>query len=251
MKQFAFIGLGPFAQSMLEQVAEVTDQIVVLDDSTARIEHVKELVSAAYSINLRDGESFERILHEPVDVAIVDIMGPGELSLLAVHRLKKLGVPQIIVNSSSEEYEELLHLLGADRVVNADREAAMRIAPLVLSSSLTNFMPIGGELVLAEVITPEYLLGKTVVEADLRRSRRVNVVAVKYGTELEAQGERAVFHDLDIHYRFKPGDVVLVTGRESDVFRFAGMARPAEHEQKKKSIAGFFKAMFNRKKSAR
>ncbi len=248
MKQFAFIGLGPFALSMLERVSEVTDQIVVLDDSTSRIEHIKELVSTAYSINLRDSESFERILHEPVDVAIVDIAGPGELSLLAVHRLKKLGVPQIIVNSSSEEYDELLQLLGADRVVNADREAAMRIAPLVLSSSLTNFMPISGDLVLAEVIVPEGLMGKTVVEADLRRVRRVNVVAVKFGSELEAQGDRAVFHDLDIHYQFKPGDVILVTGRESDVFRFAGIAQSIEHEHIRPTVSRFFKTMFNRRK---
>jgi trk system potassium uptake protein TrkA len=252
MRLFAFVGLGPFAMSMLEHISEITDQIIVVDDDEQRIEHVKELVSTAYTVDLLDEEAFERIFHDPVDVAIVDIESNKSASLLVTFRLKRLGISEIIVKSNSEEYEDLLRLVGATRVVNSDREAATRITPLVLSSSLTNFMPISGDLVLAEVIVPGFMLGKTIVETDLRRKHHVNVVAVKHALDKDVKdaGERteSEFNDLDIAYRFREGDVLLVTGKESDVFVFSGIQRTAEQKKQKINFSVLLRSIYPSKK---
>jgi len=250
MRQFAFVGLGSFAMSMLERIAEVTDQIIAVDDDPTRIEHIKEMVSTAFTMDLLDEDAFERVFHDPVDVAVVDIESNGAAILLVTFRLKKLGVPEIIVKSNSEEYEELLRLVGATRVVNSDKEAALRVTPLILSSSLTNFMPISGDLVLAEVIAPDSVVGKTVIEVDMRRTHHVNVVAVKYASERSVkEGIENVFHDLDTTYRFNAGDVLLVTGKESDVFVFSGVQKTAEHEKKKTNFSSMLKNMLGRKKA--
>lgn len=249
MRQYAFIGLGSFAMSMLELISEITDQIIVVDNDQERIEQVKDMVATAFTMNILNEEAFKRVFHEPVDVAVVDVESNGAESLLVTYRLKKLGVPEIIVKSNSQEYEELLRLVGASRVVNSDREAASRLTPLVLSSSLTNFMPISGELVLAEVIVPDSIVGKTVIEGNLRRKHHVNVVAVKYASEMNIEEETSgIFHDLDATYRFNAGDVLLVTGRESDVFLFSGIEKTAEHKNKKMNFSVLLKNMLARKK---
>ncbi len=251
MRQFAFVGLGSFAMSMLERMAEITDQIIAVDDDPNRIEHVKEMVSTAFTMDLLDEEAFERVFHDPVDVAVVDIESNGAAILLVTYRLKKLGVPEIIVKSNSEEYEELLRLVGATRVVNSDKEAALRVTPLVLSSSLTNFMPISGDLVLAEVIVPDTVVGKTVVEGDMRRTHHINVVAVKYASERAAnEASEGVFHDLDPSYRFMEGDVLLVTGKENDVFVFSGIQSMPDHDKNKTSFSTVLKSMLGRRKSS-
>ena len=235
---------------MLERIAEITDQIIAVDDDPTRIEHIKEMVSTAYTMDLLDENAFERVFHDPVDVAVVDIESNGAAILLVTYRLKKLGVPEIIVKSNSEEYEDLLRLVGATRVVNSDKEAALRVTPLVLSSSLTNFMPISGDLVLAEVIAPDSVVEKTVVEVDMRRTHHINVVAVKYAAErANNEAHEGDFHDLDTTYRFKTGDVLLVTGKESDVFMFSGVQRSTENETKKKpGFSALLKNMLGRKK---
>ena len=48
MRQYAFIGLGPLAMSMLERIAQVTDEIIVVDKDAALIDRVKELVKTAF-----------------------------------------------------------------------------------------------------------------------------------------------------------------------------------------------------------
>lgn len=252
MKHFAFIGLGSFANSMLERIAEISDQIIAVDENEDRIEHVKELVSAAYTMNLLDEEAFERIFNEPTDVAIVDVESNGPELLLVTYRLKKLGVPEIIVKSNSQEYEEILRLVGATRIVNSDKEAALRVTPLVLSSALTNFMPISGELVLAEVIAPEFVVGKTVIEVDMRRTYHINVVALKPAAERsDHEASEGIFHDLDAKYRFNTGDVLLVTGNEDDVFAFSGIQRMPDHEKRKFGFTSLLKNKFFRKNSNR
>jgi trk system potassium uptake protein TrkA len=250
MRQFAFVGLGSFAMEMLERISEVTDQIIAVDGDPTKIEHVKEMVSTAFSVDLLDEEAFDRIFHDPVDVAIVDIESNGAAILLVTYRLKKLGVPEIIVKSNFEEYEELLRLVGATRVVNSDKEAALRITPLVLSSSLTNFMPISGDLVLAEVIAPDFTIGKTVIESNLRRVHHVNVVAVKYASERAAdETKEGIFHDLDTTYRFKSGDVLLVTGNERDVFTFSGVQKVPQQGKKKSAFTSLLRNVIGKKQT--
>jgi len=110
-------------------------------------------------------------------------------------------------------------------------------------------MPISGDLVLAEVIAPDFVVGKSVIEGDLRNTRHINVIAVKYASEMDSSGtHKGVFHNLDTKYRFKSGDVLLVTGKESDVFEFSGIPETIEREKEATKMTSFLKTMFNRKK---
>jgi trk system potassium uptake protein TrkA len=243
MRQYAFIGLGTFAMSMLESISKVTDQIVVVDGNPALIERVKDMVKTAYVANAMDEGALSRILPESLDVAVVDLADNIEAALLVTHTLKKLGVPEIIVKAESDERSEILSIVGATRVVHSDREAAARIVPLILSSSLYNFMPIGGNLVMAEVLIPSKLAGKTLVEADLRRKHGVNVVAMRSEGSTE-------YRDADRDCRLAKDDVLLVAGKEPDVFAFSGIpfAVPKRSVSGKDGASDLFKDIFKGKK---
>lgn len=237
MRNYAFIGLGPLAMSMLESISAVTDQIVVIDKEPALIDRVKDLVKTAYVADVLDEEALQKLLPEAVDVAVVDFSSDIEASLLVTHRLKKLGVEEIIVKSESDERSEILKVIGATRVVNSDREAATRIVPLILSTSLYNFIPIGGELVMAEVLVPVALAGKTVIEADLRRKNGINVVAIR-------SENSTVYRNFDRDYRLADNDLLLVAGKEDDVFAFSGVPLAPTQKQKTSAISTVLKTLF-------
>ncbi len=234
MRHFAFIGLGPLAMSMLESIANVTDQIVVIDKDPGLIDRIKDLVKTAYVADILDEEALQKILPEAVDIAVVDISDDIEAALLVTHRLSKLGVKEIIVKADSDEKSEILMLVGATRIVNSDREASARIVPLVLSAALYNFVPIGGDLVMAEVLIPEKLTSKTVIEADLRHSLGINIVAIR-------SENSATYRGFDRDYKMKADDILLVAGLEEDVFKFSGVPLAPTRRQQESTLTSIFK----------
>jgi len=237
MRHYAFIGLGSLAMSMLESISRVTDQIVVIDKDPVLIDRVKDMVKTAYVADVLDEEALQRILPEAVDVAVVDFSSDIEASLLVTHRLKKLGVEEIIVKSESDERSEILKVLGATRVVNSDREAAARIVPLILSDSLYNFVPIGGDLVMAEVHVPTSLTGKTIIEAVLRGKNGINVVAIR-------SENTTAYRSFERDYLLADNDLLLVVGNENDVFAFSGVPLAPTQKQKTSSLAAILKTVF-------
>jgi len=230
MKQYAFIGLGSLGMSMLERIAELTDLVVVIDKSPSRVDRVKDLVKTAFVADVMDGEAFEKIFPEGIDVAVVDLVPDAEATLLVTHRLKKLGVKEIVVKALTDEMAELAKLAGATRIIDSDREAAARITPMILSSSLYNFLPIGGDLVMAEVQVPQTLVGKTLIEADLRQRQGINVVAIRSGGSTAYRG-------FDRNYVLAKDDILLAVGEENDVFGFSGVPR-SRAASTRKSILG-------------
>ena len=240
MRQYAFIGLGTLAMSMLEKVAEVTDQIIVIDKDPALIDRVKDLVKTAFVADVLDEEAFGKVLPDAVDVALVDLAPDIEASLLVTHRLKKLGVEEIIVKADSDEKAELLSLLGATRVINSDREAAARIVPLILSTMLYNFLPIGGELVMAEAEVPHSLVGKTLIEADLRQRQGVNVVAIR-------SENSSSYRNFDREYRLAKDDFLLLVGLEKDVFAFSGLPLSIATSRRTSTLSSMLKPSAKRR----
>lgn len=234
MRQYAFIGLGPLAMSMLERISQVTDEIIVVDKDVVLIDRVKELVKTAFVADVTDEEALQKILPEEMDMAVVDLSSDVEATLLVTHRLKKMGAHEIIVKAESDEVSEILKVVGATRIINADREAAARIVPLVLSSTLYNFIPIGGDLVMAEVIVPELFAGKTLVEADLRQKFGVNVIAIR-------SENSTTYRNFDRDYRLASNDLLLVAGNEADVFAFSGIPLKPTNRQKTSSLSSLFK----------
>lgn len=229
MRQYAVIGLGTFGTRMLEKLAEARAEVVIVDRDEAAVERYKDLAAAAYIVDVLDEAALRRTLPEALDVAIVDLGDNIEATILATNRLKKLGVEEIIVSTDTEDRGEILTLIGATRIVYPDREAAARIVPLLVSPSLFSFMPIGPNLVMAEVRVPERYVGLSLIEANLRQKHGINVIAIRP----EGSPEYRYF---SADYRLSLVDLLLVAGPEKDVIAFSGTVE----EARRRSIGEVF-----------
>ncbi len=221
MRQFALIGLGRFSAGVLSQLAETTDEIVVVDRDPVAVEKIKDSARNAYIVSTYDEATLTGVLPENIDVAIVDLVDNLEATLLVTHTLKKMGVPEIVVKTDSDERSEILKIIGATRIVQSDREAAARIVPLLFSSSLYNFIPLGSNLVMAEVAMPEKYVGMTLVQADLRKRHGINVIAIRHENSDE-------YRYFDAAYALQRDDILLLSGPEKEVISFSGLAERKE-----------------------
>jgi len=236
-RQYALIGLGSFGVRVLEKLAEFTDQIIIIDKNRELVDKFKDLATHSYIADALDKGALERLLPEALDVAIVDVGSNIEVAILVVNTLKKLKVQRIIVRAENEEHGEILSIVGATQIVYPAKEAADKVVPLLVSSSLFSFMPISTSLVLAEIRLPAKYVGKTLVEANLRQTNGINVVAIRK----EDSADYAYF---DPKYQLCANDVLLFASTEQDMARFTGV----KIVTRENSITDLLKGVFGKKK---
>jgi len=223
MKQFAIIGLGAFGLRMLEELLKITNEIIIIDKDREIIEKYKDQAKAAYITDAINETALTKIIPPEIDAVIVDLGGKVEASIMATNYLKKMGIKEIIAKAQTDEHGEVLQMVGATDVIFPDQEAAKRITPMLASSVLFNFMPISKNLALAETRVTEAAVGKTLLEANLRKNYGINVVAMK-------QGESEEFYFInDPSYVFTSTDTLLVVGSEENINRFSQAPLKAAH----------------------
>jgi trk system potassium uptake protein len=237
MKQFAIIGLGAFGLRMLEELLTVTNEIIIIDKDKEIINKYKDFAKAAYVTDAINAVALSKIIPSEIDAVIVDLGGKIEVSIMTTNYLKKMGIREIVVKAQTDEHGEVLQMVGATKVVFPDQEAAKRITPMLASSLLFNFMPISANLALAEVRANEFCVGQTLLDANLRKTFGLNVVAMR-----KVENDEFFFIS-DPSYIFTVDDVLLVAGSEEHIGKFSKENDIAA----RKNIGDIFKSLFPKK----
>ncbi|PKL08993.1 MAG: TrkA family potassium uptake protein [Spirochaetae bacterium HGW-Spirochaetae-7] len=232
-RQYVIVGLGSFGVRVLEKLSEATDQIIIIDKDKAIIEKYKDLASKSFIADALNKQALSRIIPEAIDVAIVDVGDNIEVAVIVTNALKKIGAGKIIVRAETEERGEILEIVGATMIVYPAKEAATKIVPMLVSSSLFSFMAISPSLVLAEIRAPERYVGSTLVEANFRQSKGINVVAIR-----KEEGDE--YEYFDPRYRLLADDVMLCAGSEKDVTAFTGVRITARKNVIGEMLRGIF-----------
>ena len=233
-QQFVILGLGSFGRGMVEEFHSVGVGVLIIDRNKERIDLYKKKATSAYIIDVMKHESLERIISDQVDAVIVDLGSNLEASIFVTHQLNKLKIKRILVCADTDEHAEILKLVGATKVIFSNREAAKRVAPLLVSTTLLNCLPVPGDLVIAETLLPAGLAGKNVLEAELRKSFDLEIMAVKKNGKDE-------YCLIAPDYRFVSGDVLLIVGQEEGLVKFSGYI-----PKDKKSLLAVFKRLFSK-----
>jgi trk system potassium uptake protein TrkA len=237
MKQFAVIGLSYFGKNVLDELLAFDAEVLIIDKDPEVIDQYKDHPVSAVVLDVLNEESLRRALPATIDAVVIDLGEKIEASILATSYCRKIGIPRIIVKAETEAHAEILELVGATKIVFPNREAAKRITPLMLSSALLNYLPVSGKLVIAETEIPASFFGRSLLEADLRRKHGLNLVSVKNGA-----GEE--YGTFTPEYRFRPGDIALVSGTDESLEAFAGVAAKDRAKQARtgvRSLGSLFK----------
>jgi len=162
----------------------------------------------------------------------VDLGDRIEVSILVTNYLKKMGIKNIIAKAESNEHGEILEIIGANHVVFPNKEAAKRIAPMILSELLHRYFPIDENLVIAEIAVPEKFAGKTLKEADLRKKTGINLVGIKE--------DGKYVHVFDPEYVLPKDELVLVAGSPANIAELSGEPIPGGGEKRRNGLFGMF-----------
>ena len=96
----------------------------------------------------------------------------------------------------------------------ANRNIAIELGDRIHAQEMGPLLSIGGNTVIAEIETPEWMVGKTLGEIELRKKYGISVFIVKEKQE-HARDPRIVTPASS--YQFRSGDTILVGGSKKDI----------------------------------
>ena len=161
-----------------------------------------------------DRASLETLSLETAQGVVISLGEDISRSLLATLHAKELGAKHIVVKGVTPEHGKLLKSLGVERVVFPEIEIAQQLADRLTWPSVIDFLPIDTDYSFVEIAMPESMLGKRLMDTDLRKKYGLWVIGVKDALT----GKLTMFPDGD--FKFADDQMMLLVGKEKDLRRF-------------------------------
>jgi len=210
-RQALVIGLGQFGMSVARALAARQVEVLAVDVSEDRVRTASAFVTEAACFDATDEGALGRTSPERRDVCLCAIGDEAkEASIICTALLKQMGARRVIARSNDDLHARILTLVGANQVVNPEREFGDRFANQILHESIRGEMPLGAGVLITEVSVPDAFVGKTLGALRLPTRFGVTVVAIRRG------GSGAIIMPAP-DAMLEPEDVIVVVAKEQAV----------------------------------
>ena len=179
--KFCVIGLGRFGYQISVTLAEHGMEVLSIDNNETIVNSIRDKVTQAICMKVTDEESLQAIGIEEMDTVIVAMGEAFAESILLTALLKKeLNVPFVLSRATNRIHENILKLVGADKVVLPERDIGIRIGKN-LSLPFVDLVNVTDDFAITQIRTPHSFIGKTVAELKLRKTNHVACIGVHKG----------------------------------------------------------------------
>jgi len=212
--KFCVIGLGRLGYSVSTRLAENGMEVLAIDKDESIIAAIRDDVTQAICMQVIDEDSLHSIGIEEIDTAIVATGKNFAQSILITALLKKLNVPRVIARAINDIHKEILIVLGADRIVQPEKEVGIRIADN-LSSPFTDIFRITQDFSINQIVAPAAFVGKSASEINFIKNYNVNFIGIK-------DDDQTITLDMD--HLIEEGDKLIFSGDNKDLEKIAKMS---------------------------
>jgi len=224
METYAVIGLGRFGMRLATLLTEAGAEVIAVDRNRELVEDIRDAVSLAVCLDSTEEHAIRAQGIDKVDVAVVGIGADFEDAALTTAILKQMGVRRVISRAASEIRAQILKRIGADDIVNPEKESAERWCGRLLSPEIMARIELAEGYSLVQVAAPESFHGKTLEELAVRKKYRVNIVAIRRTVVAEAGQSTAVRHRVIsvpmADTVIEPTDVLVLIGADEAIEAF-------------------------------
>lgn len=211
-REFAVIGLGRFGGSVCEELSSEGMKVLAIDKNEHKINEYKNIASHAVIADSTDEQVLRELGLSNVDHVIVAIGDNIEASILTTVILADMGVKKITVKAQNDYHEKILNKIGAHQVVHPERDMGKRIAHSIISNNILDYLELSEDYSMVEVAASRKMLGKTLVDLNIRAKFGCNVVAIKSGKDINVSPTA--------EYEIRQSDTLIVIGADDDISKF-------------------------------
>jgi len=210
-KQFLVIGLGRFGTSVARTLTEEGHNVVGIDTSEERIQRVSEEIADVIKCDATDVDILDTMGISDYEAVIVCI---GEKyiqnSILVTLMLKEKGAKKLIAKASTKTQGRVLSKVGADNIVYPEKDMGEKVARSLISNNILDFLEVSPEISIVEVHVPDFMVGKNLIELNLRHKCGVTIISIK-------NTKNEIIAPPDLSYRFAKDDILIVIGENKQL----------------------------------
>ncbi len=181
MKSVLIIGTGTFGSTLARGLSERGNQVMIIDSTEENFSDLLPVVDSGLVGDCTNEKVLEGLGVSEYDICFVCLSDKYfQACLEIVAMLKELGAKYVVAKSNKELHSKLLLKIGADEVVYPDMEIAEKCAVKYSSLDIFDFIELEDGYAIYEVSPIKAWVGKSLIQADIRKHYKVNVIAFKY-----------------------------------------------------------------------
>ncbi|SEB04904.1 trk system potassium uptake protein TrkA [Pseudobutyrivibrio sp. ACV-2] len=178
-KTIAVLGLGKYGISLAKSMYEMGADVLVVDNDHDKLKDIEGYCTAAVCADLTNEDEVEMLGLKNVDIVAVAMAGNLSASIMSVAVAKELKVPLIVAKSSSDRMTSILKKIGADKVIVPEEYGGEQSARILASDTFLDYFEVDENLCMVEMLPLPKWVGKNMVELNLRKNYKINVIAYK------------------------------------------------------------------------
>lgn len=210
-KSVLVIGLGRFGIYITKKFSELGDEVMAIDIDEEKVHDIMPFVVDAKIANCRRPDTLASLGVSNFDLCFVCIGTNFQSSLEITCLLKDMGAKKVISKASDEFHAKFLRRNGADEVVFPEKYSAEKLATKYSSNHILDYIELSDDMAIYEIPVVPSWVKKSIVELDIRKKFRINILAVKNGEQVRSLP--------GADYVFNANDHIIVLGEQEDVER--------------------------------
>lgn len=211
MKSILLIGLGRFGRHMAIKLAELRNEVMVVDIMEDRVNEILPYVTNAQIGDSTNEQFIASLGVRNFDLCVVAIGNNFQSSLETTALLKESGAKFVLARASREVHSKFLLRNGADRVVYTEKEMAVRLAVKYGSNNVFDYIELTPDYSIYEIQVPPHWVGKTILQVGVRSKYHVNILGTKVNGEIKPNPKP--------DYQFQKEETLVIMGHNDDVKR--------------------------------
>ncbi|WP_404368138.1 potassium channel family protein [Marinobacter sp.] len=212
-QQFIVIGLGVFGATIARELTRLGHDVLGVDSNEAKVDDLAEEITHAVIADVTRENALKDLDAGSYDVGIVAVGHNAEAAILATMYLRDLGVEEVWSEARSRQYARILERMGATRVITPESELGIMVAEELNYPMVNNFITLGDDEIVVEIIVSENLDGVAVSELLSDDPTESAFLLVKRGSKTHLKPPDS--------FRLKVDDRAIVAGPLSELRRLA------------------------------
>lgn len=178
-KTIGVLGLGLFGSSVAKTLAENDIDVIAMDINMDHVEEVVDIVDVAIQGDFTKVNQLYDAGFAECDEVVISSAEKLENTILAVLNLKKLEVPLITAKTKSEDYREVLEMVGATRVILPEIEMGVQMGTMLSNPIVSELIKLDNRYNVIEFQCQDSWIGKTIVQINFRNNYNTNIIAIR------------------------------------------------------------------------